>query len=95
VKKKVAEERRSAVLQLQRTISRKKLTQEIGKTFDVLVEEKVQGEDLYFGRSYHFAPEVDGVFVLRSEEEIVPGSIVTARVTRADDYDLHGVIHEP
>ncbi len=92
VKKRVAEKRRNTILELQRAISRKKLTQEIGKTFNVLVEEKVQGEDLYFGRSYHFAPEVDGIFVLQSEEEIDPGSIVTARVTRADDYDLHGVI---
>jgi len=91
VKKSVAEKRRSAVLELQCVISRKKLTQEIGKTFDVLVEEKVQGEDLYFGRSYHFAPEVDGIFVIHSEEKIEPGSIVSARVTHADDYDLHGV----
>ncbi|MBN2322705.1 MAG: 30S ribosomal protein S12 methylthiotransferase RimO [Spirochaetes bacterium] len=93
VKKRVAEKRRDEVLQLQRTISAKMLAGEIGKFFDVLVEERVQGENIYFGRSYHFAPEVDGVFVLRSEELLEPGSIVKAKVTRADDYDLHGVVH--
>ena len=57
----------------------------------MLVEERFEGDNLYIGRSYHFAPEVDGLFLIRSEKAIDPGSIVAARVTAAGDYDLHGV----
>jgi ribosomal protein S12 methylthiotransferase len=91
VKPAIAEKRKEELLELQRKISRHHLEKDRGKQFWVLVEERVKNEPLYLGRSYHFAPEVDGVFVVRSEQEIKPGSIVTAKVTRADDYDLHGV----
>ena len=92
VKKSIAEKRKETILELQRRISGEKLGKEVGKTFPVLVEEMTGEDDLYFGRSYHFAPEVDGVFVVKSERKLDPGTIVRARVTRADDYDLHGSI---
>jgi ribosomal protein S12 methylthiotransferase len=90
VKTIIAEQRREVMLTSQRVISKKLLESEIGKTFDVLIEEKIENEKLYFGRSYHFAPEVDGLFVIESERQLKPGSIVKAKVTSAEDYDLHG-----
>jgi ribosomal protein S12 methylthiotransferase len=90
VRRSTAERRKKIILDLQRNISGQLLRNEVGKVFRVLVEEGVGSEDLYFGRSYHFAPEVDGVFIVRSDRSIEPGTIVSAKVTRADDYDLHG-----
>jgi len=90
VPKKVAEERRRLLMQTQQKISRLLLERLIGNTFQVLVEERFHGENLYMGRSYHFAPEVDGLFLLSSEKDITPGEMVHALVTGADDYDLHG-----
>jgi ribosomal protein S12 methylthiotransferase len=90
VPKKIAEERQRLLMQTQQRISRLLLERYIGKTFEVLVEERFHGQNLYMGRSYHFAPEVDGLFLLRSEKNITPGEMVYARVTGADDYDLHG-----
>jgi len=92
VKGRIAEERREVILARQREISHSLLEAETGKSFDVLIEERVQGEDLYLGRSYHFAPEVDGLFVVRTATELGPGSLVKAKVTAADDYDLHGIV---
>jgi ribosomal protein S12 methylthiotransferase len=91
VKSRIAEKRREILLARQRAISGTLLHEEIGRDFDVLIEEKIEGDDRAFGRSYHFAPEVDGVFVVQSSRKIQPGSIVRAQVTRADDYDLHGI----
>ncbi len=90
VKIRVAERRKDVILSQQREISHGLLGAEVGRTFDVLIEERIQGEKLYFGRSYHFAPEVDGIFVVKSEREITPGSIIRVRATSAEDYDLHG-----
>jgi tRNA A37 methylthiotransferase MiaB len=90
VKPKVAKRRKDVLLAQQREISNRLLQAEVGKTFDVLIEEKIRGENLYFGRSYHFAPEVDGVFVVESEREIAPGAIIRVQSTSAEDYDLHG-----
>jgi len=92
VKKVIAEKRKKKIYDLQEEISYSLLRKEKGKTFDVLIEEKVRGKDIYFGRSYHFAPEVDGTFVVYSEKRLTPGAVVKARVERADVYDLHGVI---
>jgi ribosomal protein S12 methylthiotransferase len=91
VSKNIAEERRRTLMSVQQDISRGRLGRFVGRTFPVLVEERFEGDNLYIGRSYHFAPEVDGLFLIRSEKAIDPGSIVAARVTAAGDYDLHGV----
>ena len=90
VPRKVAEIRKRLLMESQQKISHRLLTRLVGQTFPVLVEERFQEEPLYIGRSYHFTPEVDGVFLLRSAKNLVPRSIVHARVTSADDYDLHG-----
>jgi ribosomal protein S12 methylthiotransferase len=90
VKTRIAQQRREIILTHQKGISRELLHSEVGKTFDVLIEEKIENEKLYFGRSYHFTPEVDGLFVIESERTLKPGSIVRVKATSAEDYDLHG-----
>jgi len=89
---KIAEKRKAEIMEIQSVISRNLLSREVGKSLEVLVEEKIKGENLLLGRSYHFAPEIDGIFVLNSEKDILPGSIVNARVTRANTYDLYGIV---
>jgi ribosomal protein S12 methylthiotransferase len=95
VKQSTAEKRQKIIIDLQRRISGALLQKEVGNVLTVLVEERIADSDLYFGRSYHFAPEVDGTFVVRSSREIEPGTVIQALVTRADDYDLHGTVMEP
>ena len=55
------------------------------------LEEKILDRNLYIGRSFHFAPEVDGVFLVKSKRILKPGNLIRAKVNRADDYDLHGI----
>ncbi len=91
VNKNIALMRKMKLVELQKEISLRHLENNIGKVFPVIIEEKLSCNHLFFGRSYHFAPEVDGVFLVRSSKDIKPGSVVNVKVTRADYYDLHGV----
>ena len=64
----------------------------IGRTLQVLVEGRIPEEDVYVGRTYRDAPDVDGYIFLKAEEELMSGDMVTARVTGADAYDLTGEV---
>ncbi len=44
------------------------------------------------GRTIHDAPEIDGSIILSSRQALHQGDIVTAKVRRADAYDLHGSV---
>ncbi len=58
----------------------------IGRTLDVLVEGS--GEGLSVGRSYHDAPEVDGLVLVK--EELPLGEMLPVLITGAMEYDLIG-----
>ena len=59
-------------MRIQQHISQKKLKSFIGKTLDVLIDEKPAGEkNLFFGRSEYDAPEVDGLVYVKTKRERV------------------------
>ena len=83
-------ERLDELMSLQMDISKKLLKKRKGQIVDVLVEEKID-DKTSLGRTKSDAPEVDGVFYLTSEVNTV-NTIVKARVTGSDEYDLKGVM---
>lgn len=60
-----------------------------GSVAEVLVEGR-QGE-LWAGRSYAEAPDVDGKILFSSTEALVPGAFVNVRLKTAEPYDIFGV----
>jgi len=58
----------------------------------VLVEEKIEGEEMSLGRAYLHAPDVDGLVVVR--RRVQPGSRVPVRIQRRNGVDLEGTIDE-
>jgi ribosomal protein S12 methylthiotransferase len=50
------------------------------------------GRALAKGRSMADAPEIDGAVYLASRRPLRVGEIATAKIERADDYDLHGTV---
>jgi ribosomal protein S12 methylthiotransferase len=44
------------------------------------------------GRSMADAPDIDGSVYLTSRRSLKVGEIVTAKIERADEYDLHGSV---
>lgn len=83
-------ERQRKIMELQQQISLDKNREKIGKIVDVLIEEKLEGNNEYLGRTRGDAPEIDGLVYLQSESPIKPGDIIPARINNALEYDLIG-----
>jgi ribosomal protein S12 methylthiotransferase len=88
VTRKVADARRSALEERQVPITWRRLDRHLGVEMDVLVEERVEGEDLSLGRAYLQAPDVDGLTVVRAAA--APGTVVRVRIGRRNGFDLEG-----
>ncbi|MCL2618617.1 MAG: 30S ribosomal protein S12 methylthiotransferase RimO [Defluviitaleaceae bacterium] len=84
--------RKERIMMLQQDISREKLAVKVGQTIDVIVEGFAPDEGVYTGRTAMDAPGVDGEIRLTSGTELVPGDIVSVRVTGSSEYDLEGSI---
>ncbi len=78
---------------LQQTITERRLEQFVGKEYDVLIEEKIEQEDLAIGRIYSQAPEVDGLTVVMGRN-LVPGSVVKCGIRAVKGIDLEAVLLE-
>jgi ribosomal protein S12 methylthiotransferase len=84
----VAKKRRTALMRLQRGISKRRQKSLVGKELEVLVEGvSEESEYLLEGRWAGQAPEIDGVVYL-TDGEAQAGDLVRARVTSFADYDL-------
>jgi ribosomal protein S12 methylthiotransferase len=97
VPKKIAGERRRLVEERQVPITEKNMDRFTGKEYDVLVEEKIEGEKgLYLGRLYCQAPEVDGAAVIRCDDDrpLEPGTFVRGRVFARAGFDLQIALRE-
>jgi ribosomal protein S12 methylthiotransferase len=88
VTRRVADARRAAVEERQVPITWRRLDRHLGAVLDVLVEERVEGEELSIGRAYLQAPDVDGLTVVRAA--CAPGSLVRVRIERRNGFDLEG-----
>lgn len=86
IPQKIKEERFNLVMQAQQKISRELNAKFLGKTLEVLIEEREEGA--YFGRSEYDAPEVDGMVYVNSVRRLKPGDFVKVRITDTLEYDL-------
>lgn len=86
----VKQERWNALMASQQKISARKLKRKVGTRQHVIVDEV--GPTVAKGRSRADAPEIDGAVYLSSRRPLRVGEIVTARIERSDEYDLHGSV---
>jgi ribosomal protein S12 methylthiotransferase len=92
---KVKKQRQKEIMKLQQEIVFKRTQSLVGKTFDVLIEGRIADEDqVYIGRTYMDAPQVDGFVFLSSNRELISGDLVKAMITGAKGYDLIGELSE-
>ena len=78
------------LMQAQQAISTANLRRKVGLRVSVIVDE-TSGRTAK-GRTMWDAPEIDGGVHLTGRLPIRVGEIVTARIERADPYDLHGQV---
>ena len=87
ISNKIANKRRVILEDIQSEITPKRLEGWVGETMDVLIEEDVQKEDLYIGRGFLDAPEVDGLVVLKGSG-LKEGDVVKAKILSVSSVDL-------
>ncbi len=76
---------------MQEKITEQRMDAFINRELDILVEERVKEEPLYFGRGYFQAPEVDGSTIVLSDKERAPGELVRCRIIKRNGIDLEAV----
>ena len=86
----IKDSRRDIIMSLQQDISHSNNEALLEKEFDVFIEGKLVDDDVYIGRTYMDAPDVDGYFFVNSDKEINSGDFVRAKVTDYNEYDLIG-----
>ncbi|MBU5669063.1 30S ribosomal protein S12 methylthiotransferase RimO [Peptoniphilus sp. MSJ-1] len=85
----IKEERQNEIMETQNEISNELLSNNIGKTLEVLIEEKIDEEN-YTGRTYMDSPEIDGITYVRSSKELEIGDFIKVEIVDNLDYDLIG-----
>jgi ribosomal protein S12 methylthiotransferase len=84
----VKEARWHRLMATQKAISARRLKGKLGRRLPVIIDET--GASVAKGRSPADAPEIDGAVYVASRRPLRAGDIVTVKIERADDYDLHG-----
>lgn len=85
VPKRTAQARKKEIEEAQRPITGHALERFVASVQTVLVEERIEGEDLAIGRAYMNAPEVDGAVV------VVGGNLTAGDVVRVSIKAVRGV----
>jgi len=86
----IKQQRYNALMARQQKISARRLKRKVGTRQQVIIDEV--GPTVARGRSKADAPDIDGSVYLSSRRPLKVGEIVTAKIERADEYDLHGSV---
>jgi ribosomal protein S12 methylthiotransferase len=98
---KTAEARKQTIEERQIPITEKNMDRFAGKTFDVLIEERIDsaaedGEDFWLGRLYCQAPDIDGAAVITngaaSGKAPQAGSLIPCKVIARRGFDLEVIL---
>ena len=86
--KKVKEKWRKELMLTQQGIVFEVNTALTGKRFKAIVEGRLEEENVYVGRTYRDAPDIDGYCFIKSERDLVLGDIIKVKIEKASGYDL-------
>lgn len=83
---------RDEIMELQQEISIDKNMELVGTVQKVIIEGYSPEDNVYVGRTYRDAPNVDGMVFVECDYELISGTIVDVRIKEAGPYDLIGGI---
>ena len=84
--------RYNKIMKLQNEISDEIMKNQIGKTFEVLIEDASFDGKYYIGRSKNEVPDIDGVIYVEKTNDELYDKFVKVKITASKDYDLIGKI---
>lgn len=87
----VKESRLAEFYKLQESILAIENARHLGKTYDVMIEEKLENNS-YLGRTYFQAPDIDGLTIITSQHDLEVGNFYPALIVGIEECDLKGVV---
>ena len=84
------QDRYDILMQTQLTVAEELSALSVGKEYTVICDGFDTVAEVYYGRSYADAPDVDGRVYFTSDTKVQRGDFVTVKITEAIDYDLIG-----
>ena len=91
VPKKVANQRRKKLMEIQQSISKERNQRFVGKLLPCIIE-CCSDEGEVIARTQFDAPEIDGIVNIKTDKLVVPGDIEYVKIIGATEYDLIGEI---
>ena len=88
----IKEERKNKIMILQQEISRKKMKEKIGNSYEVIIENISDNGQYFIGRSYMDVPSEDGVIYVDYDPSIVLNEYIDVIIYDSDDYDLYAKV---
>lgn len=95
ISEKIAKQRQQKIMDLQAKIISQKNKLQIGKTYEVIIDEFNFDKMMYQTRSYAYAQDdVDGYIYVESKTPLILGEFYKVKIIDANIYDLIGEIVE-
>ncbi len=94
IEQEVKERRADIIMDIQMTLLESINREFLGKTFDVLCEGYDEEKELYTGRTYFQAPDIDGRVYFSSDDPVEEGSFCRVTLNVYDTYDFYGKVCE-
>ncbi len=88
IKDSIKSERLDRLLKITEEITFSGIKRFVGTKQKVLIEEKVENENLFIGRFWAQAPEVDGLTVVESSKAI-PGEFLEVEIKKMNGFDFY------
>lgn len=91
VDEETKELRKDLIMKAQKSISEEISKSAEGAILDVMIDGRIPEENnIYCGRTYKDAPDIDGMIFVNSEDTYYSGDFTTVKVTGSYEYDLIG-----
>ncbi len=89
IPEEIKQERMNQIMKIQRKITRQKNISRLGQTLPILITGQ-KSRNLYTGRGYYQAPEVDGITIVKTPQKLSKGEFVPVRLKGVRLYDMIG-----
>ncbi len=90
VDEQTKQDRYDILMQTQLTVNEDRIEKLVGRTLTVLCDGYDTISEVYYGRTYMDAPDVDGRVYFKSVKSVASGEFVDVEIHEALDYDLVG-----
>ncbi|MCR5792266.1 MAG: 30S ribosomal protein S12 methylthiotransferase RimO [Lachnospiraceae bacterium] len=94
IDEEVKVKRQEEIMLIQQKIAFDRAAKQPGRVLPVMIEGFLPDDQVYIGRTYMDAPNIDGFVFVSSERTYMSGDIVDVYITDSNEYDLIGEIIE-